>query len=265
MEALRARLKAKTKAGELSCSFGLAMYPSDAKNYQELYGKADIALYAAKKNRDCAAVFSEIGENAVGTDHRALTEIDSGGAVLKSDTAKNIEARLQSCGDIPSEINAIIGEIGQTYDVNRVYIFELTEDGKTAVNTFEWCSDGIAPEKDNLQKLPADILAPYYKKLFDSDGLFNCYNINSLSPELYAMVEPQGIKSMLQYVLGKEGKNFGMIGFDECREYRYWNGRQIKVLSECAVLLGRALYDYRCVHGRDFAALADKNTVEKQE
>lgn len=42
-----------------SCSFGAALFPRDGVSFEELYGKADIALYAAKESgRNCAQIFA---------------------------------------------------------------------------------------------------------------------------------------------------------------------------------------------------------------
>lgn len=124
-----------------------------------------------------------------------------------------------------------------------------------AVNTFEWCAADTQPEQENLLKLPAEALTPYYETLFDHDGLLYCYDVRTLSAPLYAVLEPQGIQSMLQCVLECGGTPFGMVGFDECRARRYWNGRQIKALSGFAKSLSEVLYTYRQQHGKSLAQL----------
>ncbi len=49
------------KNQKVSGSIGIALYPSDGKNYKELYACADKALYQSKaKGKDCFSFFSEI-------------------------------------------------------------------------------------------------------------------------------------------------------------------------------------------------------------
>ena len=56
-EQLHQRISAEMN---LSCSFGAATYPRDGVSFDELYCKADIALYAAKEaGRNCARVFED--------------------------------------------------------------------------------------------------------------------------------------------------------------------------------------------------------------
>ena len=47
------------KRFHLTVSIGIATYPQDADDYQDLLNKADLALYKAKqKGRNCVEIFS---------------------------------------------------------------------------------------------------------------------------------------------------------------------------------------------------------------
>ncbi|MDO4548393.1 MAG: diguanylate cyclase [Clostridia bacterium] len=256
-EALSKRLRAKTERGEMSCSFGGVLSPDDGGDFETLYQRADLALYCAKEQKDCAVWFSDVRMRVVDKlIAREVTEIDP-----RDDSAAHgflpggIQGALASVDDFPGEVLRALTEIGRMYDISRAYVFEMASDQDMAVNTFEWCAAHAAPEIENLQALPVEGISAYSEALFANDGLLYCYDIRTLSAEMCGILEPQGIKSMLQCELKHEGQMLGMVGFDECRERRYWNGRQIKALSEFARELSCALYAYRQTHGQSLAAL----------
>ena len=52
--------------------------------------------------------------------------------------------------------------IGKALNGERTYIFEKNIYGRDD-NTYEWTADGIRSEKDNLQNLPPEVCANWYK------------------------------------------------------------------------------------------------------
>ena len=54
---------------------------------------------------------------------------------------------LYDTEDTDEAIRLLLEIIGKRFDVSRAYIFENTDDGKYCDNTYEWCSEGILPEK----------------------------------------------------------------------------------------------------------------------
>ena len=257
---LAKRMKAKTPDGEITCSFGAALYPDNGVDYLTLYQTADQALYLAKRKRNSIAWYDPTSSNEDSSEQAAEVPEDQ----LPSAITREIRTRLFESGDLIEGINDIIEELGRQYDVSRVYIFESASERNYFVNTFEWCADGIAPEKLNLQALPSELINSTYLTLFDPDGLFCCYDVRRLPESVCKILDPQGIKSMLQYELWADGKRFGIVGFDECREYRYWNGRQVKMLADFASLLSEALYAYRKIHGNSLEQLRSTEGPKKK-
>ena len=263
IDTIRTRLSAKTHRGELSCSFGISVFPDDAGDYATLYQKADLALYCAKEQKGRAVLYSSVRMRMLEQDMaREVTKIDAADEAAYAPLTE--DARLHSgvTADVFAAIRERMAEIGREYDISRVYIFETTQDEQVAVNTFEWCAEGIEPEIGNLQALPTELLAPYYGELFENGGLFYCYDVRRLSALLYDIVEPQGIKSMLQCSMEQDGKAFGMVGFDECRRRCYWSGQEIRVLSRFASAVGAALH---AVRAREGGALADLQRTARGE
>ncbi len=254
--ALCERLRVKTERGELSCSFGGVLTPDDGSDFDTLYQRADLALYCAKEQKNSAVWFPDVRMRVVDKlIAREVTAIDPPGDPDARYSPPDGTQALTASVNMPEDILRALTEIGRKYDISRAYVFEMASDRQVAVNTFEWCASHAAPEIENLRELPVEAVSAHYEALFAGDGLLYCYDIRTLSAELYGILEPQGIKSILQCELACDGQMLGMVGFDECRERRYWNGRQIKALSDFAKALGRALHTYRQAHGQTLAAL----------
>ena len=112
-------------------------------------------------------------------------------------------------------MNAILEVVGRQFDVSRVYIFEDEEDEKYCRNTYEWCNEGVKPEIENLQHMPyANDLEGGYQSNFNESGVFYCRDIDGLTPQQRATLEPQGIKSLLQCAIYDKGQFKGFVGFD---------------------------------------------------
>ena len=79
-------------------------------------------------------------------------------------------------------IQLILEIVGKRFDVSRAYIFENSSDGKYCDNTYEWCNEGIAPEKDNLQHYPYEDVTGY-KDLFKvtTDNFFDYQRVRVLN------------------------------------------------------------------------------------
>ncbi len=233
---------------QLGCSIGIALCPEHSTNYVDLFTKADQALYHAKargKNNYC--FYSEAAAAQYTYSHRQVTPIDSNQelGLAKNDISYQVFRTLHQAADIPTAINQVLALMGTRANVSRVYIFEDSADGKYCTNTFEWCAQGIQPEISNLQQVSYETDIPGYRENFNEDGVFYCHDVRDLSPSAYAVVEPQGIQSMLHCAIRQKGIFRGYIGFDECSKKRLWTKEEIEVLTYSADILSMFLLQYR--------------------
>lgn len=238
---------------ELSCSIGIAIYPECGQTYHELFQRADQALYRAKnqgKGRYCIADAKLLSEEfPVQSCSAANTRIDS-----YEETESNVELRLfeyvfrilYKSSNLDTAVNAILEVVGRQFDVSRVYIFEDDEDPDYCTNTYEWCNEGVRPEIGNLQHvLYANDLEGGYQSNFNESGVFYCRDIDVLTQQQREILEPQGIKSMLQCAIYDKGQYKGFVGFDECRVNRYWTQEQVNTLVFIAEILSTFLLKLR--------------------
>lgn len=226
---------------EVTCSIGLAIYPWDGRDYQALYHCADMALYQAKSRgkNQCArfdakyvAAMGRIGFSSLG----AAIDSDQNASGRGDNLVNYVFQILYDAQDIDAAVEAILEIVGRRFDVSRAYVFENSADGKYTDNTYEWCNEGIPPQKAFLQRYPYENVKGY-QDLFRDHAVFYCRDIHALSPAQTALFESQGVRSTLQCAL-YDGQAFrGFIGFDECTGLRMWNKEEVGILSLVAQLL----------------------------
>ncbi len=164
-----------------------------------------------------------------------------------------------------SSIQEAINKIGEYLGVSRVYIFENNEDGSMTSNTFEWCNHNISPQIDQLKNVPFSLI-PSFPKLLESEGRIFSEDISNLPEDVYQVLQPQGIISILILPLIVEQKFYGFIGFDECSKVRKWNPSEVALLESMAGVVSNAfqqrLFQHRLKDSQQrFLTLADQAPV----
>ncbi len=129
-----------------------------------------------------------------------------------------------------TQINNILKIIGEYTQVSRTYIFIDNEDSTTTSNEFEWCNTNIVPQIDELKEVPYELI-PSWRKLLKTEGKVFSQDIFKLPKDILAMLEPQGILSIIVYPLIIENKLKGFMGFDECKIHRKWSEEDLNLLA----------------------------------
>lgn len=242
-------IRPEAGAQSITCSIGVAVLPRIQNDYEALYGAADSALYTQKNSGRNGFSFYE-PQTEDSAPNRTATAVGKSivsdeGNVADEWLAQYAFRTLYEAKDIESTINRLLEIIGRSCDVSRAYIFESSEDKACCSNTFEWCNEGVTPQIEVLQDIAyVDELGDYLKN-FNQHGIFCCHEIESLDPDVYEVLKPQGIRSMLQCAMLDEGEFVGYVGFDECRDNREWNERQVAALKLTADVLSTFLMKLR--------------------
>jgi len=234
----------------VSCSIGAAIAPTHASNYADLFHRADEALYQAKKRgksryriynrRD---KYDALLENTTYVNSRI--DSDEQPNIADNSFIRFVFHALYESDDIESTVDEILSQIGRQFNVSRAYIFENNEDNTTCSNTFEWCDEGITPQKDILQNISYITDIPGWPDVYDEHGLLYCSDVSELAPTARAILEPQGIKSMLHCAIMDNGVFRGYIGFDDCAAHRLWTQEQISLLRFLSEVLALFLLKKR--------------------
>ncbi len=221
----------------LSCSIGIAMAPAHGRSYVELFQHGDQALYRVKAaGKNNYAIYDPADTGYLDQPGRAsmvsnYIDSDTQPGMANDNIIRYAFRKLYSSQDVEGSIHELLAFIGEQTRVSRVYVFENSEDNRFCSNTYEWCSQGILPQIDNLQNISYETDIPHYADNFDERGIFYCPDVALLPKNIYDIVAPQGIKAMLHCAIRENGVFRGYIGFDDCAEPRMWTREQIDLLT----------------------------------
>ena len=233
----------------VSISVGCALIPVHGNSYQELFRHADNALLVAKRTGKCQYKIYNPQDEYDSLENAVLctTRIDSDEQSVPNDEGliRFVFHSLYESRDIEATINELLAFIGARFNVSRVYIFENNDANTHCSNTFEWCNEGIRPEKAFLQNLSYETDIPNWAEAYDDTGIIYCTDIKDLPLEIQNVVEPQGIKSMLHCAIRDQGVFRGFVGFDECTAGCFWTQGQISLLQFFAEVLAVFLIKQR--------------------
>ena len=205
------RLCGENGTYKISGSIGIAYFPSDGVTFDELYGKADLALYAAKhKGKDACAVYRDVLPEHTGRP-RPLDDIENTRAKNFSENVSEYVFRiLYEAKDLQLAVESVLKLLCRHFGVSRGYIFENTADDQGCSNTFEWCDAGVEPQIDRLQNISYASLGDMRKIL--PGTIFTLFTASMMSPKRNGSCSNRrGIRSMLQCAIRIGGRFKGAL------------------------------------------------------
>ena len=134
-----------------------------------------------------------------------------------STTLNQCVKELSSDLDMDMAIGNLLGVINGYFNGDRTYIFEISEDGTTLRNTYEYVRAGVVAQKENLQAVPVDVIS-VWMECFQRDEVYFMENLNQEKGSVsYDMLEDQEVWRLLAVPLKKKKKIIGFLGIDNPR------------------------------------------------
>ena len=118
-------------------------------------------------------------------------------------------------------ITPLLQAIGEYTGADRVYIFDWTDESHTAMrNTYEWCAAGVTAEIENFQALPINLSPDWMARFHRKEPVIieNIDDIRTSNPVEYAILQAQGVRSMITVPIYAKRALRGVIGLDNPRE-----------------------------------------------
>lgn len=114
-------------------------------------------------------------------------------------------------------IPSLLENIGQITHADRAYIFGIREEEERYYwNAYEWCQDGVTPQIENLQHVPA-ALFPYWDGTLRRGKAISTWDLETIRdtmPAEYNILHAQDIHSIAVLPIFAAGNFIGFIGLD---------------------------------------------------
>ncbi|MCI7263255.1 MAG: sensor domain-containing diguanylate cyclase [Clostridiaceae bacterium] len=181
------------------------------KHYSQLLGKT-LAIKDTVVEEDGHRYRMQISIDLGTQDQQQKTITD----FATNEALVNEGLRLALSAPTPNDsMEVLIRYIGESLACDRIYIFEETPD-HTYSNTYEWCRDGVVPQKDNLQDVPYETVKGWYQLFFKNQQVIikDVEDIREIDPEAYSCLLPQKIHSLIASPLISNNQIIGFYGVD---------------------------------------------------
>lgn len=112
-------------------------------------------------------------------------------------------------------LEVLLAYLGKALNGERTYIFERNSSGGDD-NTYEWVAPGVRPEKENLQNVPPEVCASWYRN-FSVGGhivINDLEEIRRSDPLQYENLKQQDIHSLVVVPLFDDNSIIGFYGVD---------------------------------------------------
>lgn len=148
-----------------------------------------------------------------------ITETEEEKQTLKS--ALDTEKMMMECvrklyqeTDLNRAVSHMLRQLGEFLSAERAYVFAIQGDRMS--NTYEWCAPSVEPQIKYLQDMDTSLLENWLPSFLKHECVIreDIEQIRESSPEEYAVLSSQGIKSLVAAPLEVGGRLSGYFGVD---------------------------------------------------
>lgn len=222
---------------KVTASIGITQYPVDGTSYEELFEKADKALYIAKeKGKDRHIIYDE-------KDHGALKKDDMKTMTVAYTVSreKRREALLEILSNLYEQGAEYVTEnpknqkrLRDIYDLDGITIY--TDYGKKLL-----CRNGDYPDaRYDMEKLLKD---DKFMFCFGTEdvNVINLVRMKGQHPEAHAQAMRQEIGASIQCLARKDGVPCAVVCFDMFNRNRKWSDTDMEMLTLIGSCIGKLL------------------------
>ncbi len=219
----------ENKDYKISGSIGIALFPQHAITYEELYKCADKALYSSKlAGKDRYTIYTdEIANSRT----KKLTTVDNSNSKVNAYFDAEITAMvfdlMYQSDDTKKSMDTMLRLLGTHLGVDRCYISQTADNGKSYGITHEWVANKKLAKKDAFQDVSSEELQKFFVEL-EVNGIMYNNAISDLNKSL------DGKEIEYSYLLAQtKGKGFARLifGVEDSNAHRIWSEKEINTVQ----------------------------------
>jgi diguanylate cyclase (GGDEF)-like protein/PAS domain S-box-containing protein len=188
---------------------------------------------------------------------QAEAELRKRDALLHAVTASSTE--LVTAPSLDDAVQQALATVSRTIQVDRMLVFERPpRHGAPPILRYVWNGPDTTVALDAAffanPALATPRIAAWQAPL--SEGKIVVTQTSAARGDVKKMLEGLGIKSLLMLPITVDGRYWGQVGFDTCKQERTWADFEIEILKTLADLIGNAIQRDRYVR-----EIADANRI----
>lgn len=228
---------------KITGSLGISLFPQDGDTFDQLYLKADMALYASKHaGKSCYTFYNESQEKDQPVSSLPHVEqYRAGMDFLKpsqdiATTLTNYAFDISEQGVDDETILSLLTRAGKHFSLDRVTVYEYKQEKGGFYAAHQWCTKNIPSTLGNVITV-TDAERFGTRMLFDSNSIYNSLFCKQGGCLYDAYMNKNGVKSCISggSILGN--KLFGMVAFEECTSPRTWSIEEAKAVKTIARII----------------------------
>lgn len=230
---------------EITGSIGVSFYPEDGSTYLELFKKADAAMYYSKNNgKNCCTFFDRsFMQKAQALENPSFDTVKVQPQNFREHIIEYLFRILLENPDVEKAIPALMDLLGNFYRLDRISVYESTEDGSRLRCTFEWCREGVSSMKKRHalieSRRPPGEMEPVEKT---ESYFIGCPDTSLLEDEeARNWFEERGTRSSLLCPVLEDGRTAVLAGFEVCFAPRIPDASQRSTLALASEAIGLVL------------------------
>ncbi len=213
----------------LTCSMGVSTYPTDSKDYDELFMQADKALYLAQEKGKNRYVIYDINKHGP-------VEKDIENKIAFLSNGKDTTEKLSFVGNITEslvfgripDISVLLEQIRSQFSIDDICVFAGSD-----MSLILSCGNAVS-------RNASYVLENNFTNRFSGDSVFVIDNVNELEgrdDNAFMRLSSENIGGAVEYLITDDAIVKGMISFCYIGRFKKWSVSDINYL----VILGRLI------------------------